>query len=73
MAPIVILMSSDGFDEGGSVGWGEGFDGFESAEGSGGPEWVWIGVWASVVGFFFFGFETLGLCSVFVWCEDERK
>ena len=40
MAPIVILMSSDGFDEGGSVGWGEGFDGFESAEGSGGPEWV---------------------------------
>ena len=40
MAPIVILMSSDGFDEGGSVGWGEGFDGLESAEGSGGPEWV---------------------------------
>ena len=21
----------------------------------------------------FFGFETLGLCYVFVWCEDERK
>ena len=26
-------------------------------------------------GFFFGGggFKTLGLCLVFVWCEDERK
>ena len=40
MAPIMIPTSSDGFDDGGSVGWGEGFDGFKSAEGSGGPEWV---------------------------------
>ena len=74
MAPIVIPTSSNGYDDSGSEGWGEGSGGFESAEGSGGPEWVWIGVRASVVGFFFFfGFETLGLCSVFVWCEDERK
>ena len=23
--------------------------------------------------FLFLGFETLGLCYVLVWCEDERK
>ena len=54
MAPIVIPTSSNGYDDSGSEGWGEGSGGFESAEGSGGPEWVWIGVRASVVGFFFF-------------------
>ena len=78
MAPIMIPTSSDGFDDGGSVGWGEGSDGFGSTKGSGGPKWVWIGVKASVVGFFFFfffwgGFLTFGLCSVFVWREDEIK
>ena len=58
-----------------TMDWGEGSDGFESAEGSSGPEWVWIGMRALVVGFFFFffGFDTLGLCSIFIWCEDERK
>ena len=77
MAPIMIPTSSDGFDDGGSVGWGEGSDGCGSTKGSGGPKWVWIGMKASVVGFFFFfwggGFETFGLCSVFVWREDEIK
>ena len=56
MAPIMIPTSSDGFDDGGSVGWGEGSDGFGSTKGSGGPKWVWIGMKASVVGFFFFFF-----------------
>ena len=40
-----------------------------------------VGFFGGVVGFFcmfdqsffFFWFETLRLCSVFVWCEDERK
>ena len=54
MAPIVIPTSSNGYDDSGSEGWGVGSDRFESAVGSGGPEWVWIGVRASVVGFFFF-------------------
>ena len=41
--------------------------------------WVSLEVWwvsfACLISlsFLFFGFETLGLCYVFVWCEDERK
>ena len=38
--------------------------------------WVSLEVWwvsfACLISLFFF-FETLRLCSVFVWCEDERK
>ena len=70
MAPIMIPTSSDGFDDGGSVGWGEGSDGFGSTKGSGGPKWVWIGVKASVVGFFFFfwGGGILKFWIVFNFC-----
>ena len=76
MAPIVIPTSSNGYDDSGSEGWGEGSDGFESAEGSGGPEWVWIGVRASVVGFFFLGLKLLD-CVQFLFGvkmkENKRR
>ena len=35
--------------------------------------WVSFACLISLSFLFFFGFETLGLCYVLVWCEDKRR